>query len=178
MQILTRNKKNSMPITAKIYKQTLDNCAKDMHQDFDKMKLEKNPNMKEIHKTEIIPSLLAGWKVRRKCWKDGFFLERTQSIDTLMQYYQYDDWEAEPPKPVMVILYSEQFLEDAISLIRKDTKRFIRRHCVYDVWTTIGWHNNELWHLDIENKLDPSHQVVFRGDSSFKVNNWNVCVLE
>ena len=133
--------------------------------------------MKEIHKSEILEKLALGWKVRRKCWKGGFFLESTQSIGALVQYYKYDDWEAEPPKPVMVVLYSEQFLEDAISLIRKDTKRFIRRHCVDDVWATIGWHNNELWHLDIENKLDPSHQVVFRRDS-FKVNNCNVCVLE
>ena len=141
--------------------------------------------MQEIYKIEILIKLALGWKVRRKCWKDGVFLESTQPIGELVQYYQYDDWEAEPPKPVVVVLYSEQFLEDAISLIRKDTKRFIRRHCVYnvwttsvyDVWTTIGWHNNELWHLDIENKLAPSHQAVFRGDSSFKVNNWDVCAL-
>ena len=143
--------------------------------------------MQDINKSEILEKLDKGWKVRCKAWDKGEYLHKEENIEVLLAYYSYDEWEAEPPKhdeweaeppkPVIVVLYSEQFLEDAISLIRKDTKRFIRRRCVNAVWTTIGWHNNELWHLDIENKLDPSHQVVFRRDS-FKVNNCNVCVLE
>jgi len=141
------------------------------------LSLDEN-SMQDINKNEILEKLDKGWKVRCKVWKNGEYADKGWPISALLAYLtDNNSWEAEPPKPVMVVLYYEQFLEDAISLIRKDTKRFIRRHCVDDVWTTIGWHNNELWHLDIENKLDPSHQVVFHGDSSFKVNNWNVCAL-
>ena len=152
-----------------------------MQRDFDRIMLANNYNMKEIHKSEILEKLALGWKVRRKCWKDGFFIERAQSIDILVQYYQYDDWEAKPPKPAMSCINSGLWLEDAIGLIRMYKRRVIRsERADGSYFYTLGWHNDdELWHLDIEKDMQPLHPAAFYGDDGmFCKHKWSVFILE
>jgi len=137
--------------------------------------------MKEIHKSEILAKLALGWKVRRKCWKDGFFLEKTQPIATLVQYCQYDDWEAESPKPAPRSRNSGLWLEDAIGLIRMHKRRVIRSESADGSYgCALGWHNeDELWHLDIEKDMQPLHPAAFYGDNGmFCKNKWSVFILE
>jgi hypothetical protein len=134
--------------------------------------------MQDIHKSKIIEKLVSGWKVRRKSWVEGVFIHRTETIDLLMQWYQNDDWEGEPPKEKLKHLYCDQYLEVAISLIRLYPHRFIRSLVVGDVYLDVGWHNDELWHLDTEDNMKPVHPAVFHGDGAFSKNTWSVCAFE
>ena len=81
--------------------------------------------MQDIHKDEILEKLIAGWKVRRKGWTDTNFINRTDSIDRLMQWYQYDDWEAESPDPICKS--SDLRVNSAFYRLKVDPVKYIRR---------------------------------------------------
>lgn len=160
----------------------LDNCAKDMQRDFDRIMLANNYNMKEIHKSEILEKLALGWKVRCKVWKAGEYADKGWPISTLLAYLtDNNSWEAEPPKPAMRCINSGLWLEDAIGLIRMHKCRVIRSEPADGSYGyTLGWHNDDaLWHLDIEKDMQPLHPAAFYGDDGmFCKKKWSVFILE
>lgn len=88
--------------------------------------------MQDIPRDELLNKLAAGWKVRRNNWaKDCYIASAGSSTSCHWFDLLKDDWEGEPPEPVLKMAQLSVFL--AFYQLKYGQAKFVRRPVWADV---------------------------------------------
>ena len=99
--------------------------------------------MQDIPRNELLDLLAAGWKVRRKSWaKECTIGQSGGNTTTHWVDLLNDDWEGEPPQPLLrhngkTLSVAVAYLKNGADFIRRknwgDFEKYEKRHALFEL---------------------------------------------